>query len=106
MELLWGSLLLVAACVSAVQGWPEDDVKEDPDIDMPQPLHIVEEGNLKVLTPAGLTQMLNQTRFLMVLFCECPLLGGGQGWVRPVPLLLEDRGVFSMLNIGEHILIF
>nr|KAF6490562.1 protein disulfide isomerase like, testis expressed [Molossus molossus] len=67
MELLWGSLLLVAACVPAAQGWPEDHVK-DADLDMPQPLHLVEEGNLKVLTAAGLTQMLNQTRFLMVLF--------------------------------------
>ncbi|KAM7147930.1 protein disulfide-isomerase-like protein of the testis isoform 2-T2 [Molossus nigricans] len=67
MELLWGSLLLVAACVPAAQGWPEGDLK-DADLDMPQPLHLVEEGNLKVLTAAGLTQMLNQTRFLMVLF--------------------------------------
>ncbi|XP_077629399.1 protein disulfide-isomerase-like protein of the testis isoform X1 [Crocuta crocuta] len=67
MELQWISLLLVAACVSIVQGFPEEDVKEA-SINISQPLHIVEEGNLLVLTPAGLTQMLNQTRFLMVLF--------------------------------------
>lgn len=78
MKLLWMSLLLVASCVSTVQGLPEEDIKEA-SINISQPLHIVEEGNLLVLTPAGLTQMLNQTRFLMVLFRECPpLRGGGQ----------------------------
>lgn len=79
MKLLWMSLLLAASCVSTVQGLPED-VKED-SINISQPLHIVEEGNLLVLTPAGLTQMLNQTRFLMVLFRECPPLLGGGRWV-------------------------
>ncbi|XP_016078161.1 PREDICTED: protein disulfide-isomerase-like protein of the testis [Miniopterus natalensis] len=68
MELLWRSLLLVSTCVSAVQGFPEDSTMEDIDINMSQPLHIVEEGNLMVLTPAGLAHMLGQTRFLMVLF--------------------------------------
>ncbi|XP_019505365.1 PREDICTED: protein disulfide-isomerase-like protein of the testis, partial [Hipposideros armiger] len=68
MGLLWTFLLLVASCVSAVRGSPRDDDKEDVSIHMSPPLHIVEEGNLMVLTPAGLTQMLNQTRFLMVLF--------------------------------------
>ncbi|XP_007952923.1 protein disulfide-isomerase-like protein of the testis [Orycteropus afer afer] len=67
MELLWMSLLLVASGVSAVQGSPEVRAKE-PSINMSQPLHIREEGNLMVLTSAGLNQMLNQTRFLMVLF--------------------------------------
>ncbi|GAB5583020.1 protein disulfide-isomerase-like protein of the testis isoform X2 [Prionailurus iriomotensis] len=67
MELLWISLLLAASRGSTVQGFPEEDVKEA-SINISQPLHIVEEGNLLVLTPAGLTQMLNQTRFLMVLF--------------------------------------
>ncbi|XP_077626937.1 protein disulfide-isomerase-like protein of the testis [Crocuta crocuta] len=67
MELQWISLLLVAACVSIVQGFQEKDVKEA-SINISQPLHIVKEGNLLVLTPAGLTQMLNQTRFLMVIF--------------------------------------
>ncbi|XP_036682438.1 protein disulfide-isomerase-like protein of the testis isoform X2 [Balaenoptera musculus] len=62
MELLWMSLLLVASCVGTVQGSPEIDVN------MSQPLHILVEKNLMVLTPAGLTQMLNETRFLMVLF--------------------------------------
>lgn len=77
MELLWISLLLAASRGSTVQGFPEEDVKEA-SINISQPLHIVEEGNLLVLTPAGLTQMLNQTRFLMVLFRECPpLLGDG-----------------------------
>ncbi|KAF6272446.1 protein disulfide isomerase like, testis expressed [Rhinolophus ferrumequinum] len=69
MGLLWISLLLlVASCVSAVRGSPGDGEKEDVSIDMSPPLHIMEERNLMVLTPAGLTQMLNQTRFLMVLF--------------------------------------
>ncbi|KAM9211064.1 protein disulfide-isomerase-like protein of the testis [Dugong dugon] len=63
MELLWTPLLLVASCVAAVLGSPEVDAKE-----VSRPLHIREEGNLLVLTSAGLTQMLNQTRFLMVLF--------------------------------------
>ncbi|XP_004373363.1 protein disulfide-isomerase-like protein of the testis [Trichechus manatus latirostris] len=63
MELLWTPLLLVASCVAAVLGSPEVDLKE-----VSQPLHIREEGNLLVLTSAGLTQMLNQTRFLMVIF--------------------------------------
>ncbi|XP_047570329.1 protein disulfide-isomerase-like protein of the testis isoform X3 [Lutra lutra] len=67
MKLLWMSLLLVAFCVSTVRGLPEEDIKEA-SINISQPMHIVEEGNLLVLTPAGLTQMLNQTRFLMVLF--------------------------------------
>ncbi|XP_032183371.1 protein disulfide-isomerase-like protein of the testis isoform X3 [Mustela erminea] len=67
MKLLWMSLLLVAFCISTVCGLPEEDIKEA-SINISQPMHIVEEGNLLVLTPAGLTQMLNQTRFLMVLF--------------------------------------
>ncbi|XP_004750330.2 protein disulfide-isomerase-like protein of the testis isoform X2 [Mustela putorius furo] len=67
MKLLWMSLLLVAFCISTVWGLPEEDIKEA-SINISQPMHIVEEGNLLVLTPAGLTQMLNQTRFLMVLF--------------------------------------
>ncbi|XP_032692059.1 protein disulfide-isomerase-like protein of the testis isoform X2 [Lontra canadensis] len=67
MKLLWMSLLLVAFCISTVRGLPEEDIKEA-SINISQPMHIVEEGNLLVLTPAGLTQMLNQTRFLMVLF--------------------------------------
>uniref|UniRef100_A0A3Q2LUJ9 Protein disulfide-isomerase-like protein of the testis n=1 Tax=Equus caballus TaxID=9796 RepID=A0A3Q2LUJ9_HORSE len=52
---LWMSLLLVV------------DVKEA-SINTSQPLHILVERNLLVLTPAGLTHRLNQTRFLMVLF--------------------------------------
>lgn len=102
MALLWGSLLLVAARVSAVQGWPEDAVREDPAIDTPQPLRILEEDNLKVLTPAGLSQMLNQTRFLMVLFRECP----SWGWARAagLALLLGARG--ALANPGEHVLLF
>ncbi|XP_036772933.2 protein disulfide-isomerase-like protein of the testis [Manis pentadactyla] len=67
MELPWMPLLLVASCVSTLQGSPESNVQEA-SINLYQPLHIVEEGNLLVLTSAGLTQMLNQTRFLMVLF--------------------------------------
>ncbi|XP_006876023.1 PREDICTED: protein disulfide-isomerase-like protein of the testis [Chrysochloris asiatica] len=67
MELLWAPLLLVASCVSAVQGSPEVDTMEA-SINLSRPLHIWEEHNLLVLTAAGLTQMLNQTRFLMVLF--------------------------------------
>lgn len=76
MALLWRALLLVGSCVSAVQAWPEGD-SEDVDV-MPQPLHIPQEGHLMVLSAAGLTQMLNQTRFLLVLFCECPLRGRGE----------------------------
>ncbi|XP_001500567.3 protein disulfide-isomerase-like protein of the testis isoform X1 [Equus caballus] len=67
MEWLWMSLLLVASCTSTVQGSREVDVKEA-SINTSQPLHILVERNLLVLTPAGLTHMLNQTRFLMVLF--------------------------------------
>ncbi|KAK1344412.1 hypothetical protein QTO34_013106 [Cnephaeus nilssonii] len=68
MALLWRALLLVGSCVSAVQAWPEGD-SEDVDV-MPQPLHIPQEGHLMVLSAAGLTQMLNQTRFLLVLFYD------------------------------------
>ena len=71
MEWLWMSLLLVASCTSTVQGSREVDVKEA-SINTSQPLHILVEHNLLVLTPAGLTHMLNQTRFLMVLFCVSP----------------------------------
>nr|XP_020755183.1 protein disulfide-isomerase-like protein of the testis [Odocoileus virginianus texanus] len=67
MVLLWMSLLLVASCVGTVQGSPKMNGKKEV-INMSQPLHILVEGNLMVLTPAGLTQMLNETRFLMVLF--------------------------------------
>uniref|UniRef100_A0A8C6QCT3 Protein disulfide-isomerase-like protein of the testis n=1 Tax=Nannospalax galili TaxID=1026970 RepID=A0A8C6QCT3_NANGA len=63
MELLWTPLLLVSACVSGVLGSPEIEASI-----IPNPVHILEEHNLMVLTPAGLTQTLNQTRFLMVLF--------------------------------------
>lgn len=77
-------LLLVASCVSAVRGWPEDDGQGDVPVPMPPPLHVAVEGNLLVLTPAGLAQTLNQTRFLMVLFRECPRLPrGGVGAARP-----------------------
>uniref|UniRef100_A0A8C4MCL5 Protein disulfide-isomerase-like protein of the testis n=1 Tax=Equus asinus TaxID=9793 RepID=A0A8C4MCL5_EQUAS len=54
-EGLWMSLLLVASCTSTVQGSREVDVKEA-SINTSQPLHILVEC------------MLNQTRFLMVLF--------------------------------------
>ncbi|XP_003418852.1 protein disulfide-isomerase-like protein of the testis [Loxodonta africana] len=63
MEPLWMPLLLVASCIPAVLSSPEVDATE-----VPRLLHIREESNLLVLTSAGLTQMLNQTRFLMVLF--------------------------------------
>ncbi|XP_063142458.1 protein disulfide-isomerase-like protein of the testis isoform X4 [Rattus norvegicus] len=64
MELLWTPLLLLAACLSEVLGSPEMDTG----INISQPLHILEDHNLMVLTPAGLTQTLNETRFLMVIF--------------------------------------
>ncbi|XP_017705345.1 PREDICTED: protein disulfide-isomerase-like protein of the testis [Rhinopithecus bieti] len=67
MDLLWMPLLLVAACVSAVHSSPEVNASVS-SIHITKPVHILEERNLLVLTPAGLTQMLNQTRFLMVLF--------------------------------------
>ncbi|XP_039741428.1 protein disulfide-isomerase-like protein of the testis [Pteropus medius] len=67
MKLLWVLSLLVASRVPTVQSLPEDDF-EDITVNVSQPLHILEEGNLMVLTPAGLAQMLNETRFLMVLF--------------------------------------
>lgn len=85
MELLCISLLLVASCVGTVQGSPAMNGKKE-SINLSQPLHILVEENLMVLTPAGLTQMLNETRFLMVLFREClPLLGNGWwvGWDLP-----------------------
>ncbi|XP_052031069.1 protein disulfide-isomerase-like protein of the testis [Apodemus sylvaticus] len=64
MELLWPPLLLVATCLSEVLGSPAVDTG----INVSQPLHILEDHNLMVLTPAGLTQTLNETRFLMVIF--------------------------------------
>ncbi|XP_008056948.1 protein disulfide-isomerase-like protein of the testis [Carlito syrichta] len=67
MELLWMALLLVATCVSTVHNSPEVNT-DVPSINITKPLHIREEHNLLVLTPAGLIQMLNQTRFLIVLF--------------------------------------
>ncbi|XP_042522573.1 protein disulfide-isomerase-like protein of the testis [Dipodomys spectabilis] len=60
-------LLLLAARVWVVHSHREMDAR-DTNINFSKPLHIVQEGNLMVLTPAGLTQALNQTRFLMVLF--------------------------------------
>lgn len=109
MELLWILLLVVAFCVSAVQSSPEDDIKENINVNMSHPLHIMEEGNLMVLAPPSLTQMLNQTRFLMVLFCECsPILGERMMcWVRPASLLLEGRGVLYIAkHMRTHIIIF
>nr|XP_039334414.1 protein disulfide-isomerase-like protein of the testis isoform X2 [Saimiri boliviensis boliviensis] len=67
MDLLWMPLFLVAACVSAVHSLPEVNAGVS-SIHITKPVHILEEHNLLVLTPAGLTQMLNETRFLMVLF--------------------------------------
>lgn len=69
MGLLWVPLLLVASCVSADHSFLENN-DEVSSINITQPLRIVEEGNLMVLTPAGLDQMLKETRFLMVLFRE------------------------------------
>lgn len=60
MELLWTPLLLMWACLSEVLGSP--------------PVHILEDHNLLVLTPAGFTQALSDTRFLMVIFREYPAL--------------------------------
>ncbi|XP_057551713.1 protein disulfide-isomerase-like protein of the testis [Hippopotamus amphibius kiboko] len=67
MELLWMCLMVAVSCVGMVQDSPELDVKES-STNMSQPLHILVEKNLMVLTPAGLTQVLKETRFLMVLF--------------------------------------
>lgn len=64
-------LLLVASCVSAARGWPEDNGREDAPVPTPPPVHVAEDDHhLLVLTPAGLAQTLNQTRFLLVLFRE------------------------------------
>ncbi|KAK2097645.1 hypothetical protein P7K49_023096 [Saguinus oedipus] len=71
MDLLWIPLFLVAACVSAVHSSLEVNADVS-SIHITKPVHILEEHNLLVLTPAGLTQMLNETRFLMVLFREYP----------------------------------
>lgn len=71
MELLWTPLLLVATCLLEVLGSPETDAG----INISQPLHILEDHNLMVLTPAGFTQTLNETRFLMVIFREYLALG-------------------------------
>ncbi|KAL0617677.1 Protein disulfide-isomerase-like protein of the testis [Plecturocebus cupreus] len=67
MDLLWMPLFLVAACVSAVHSSLEVNAGVA-GIHITKPVHILEEHNLLVLTPAGLTQMLNEARFLMVLF--------------------------------------
>jgi hypothetical protein len=94
MELLWTPLLLlVASCVSTVHSLPEMDTS-DPSINIPEPLHILEERNLLVLTPAGLTQTLNETRFLMVLFRECPIIGGRERMMS-ASLLLGPREAFG-----------
>lgn len=66
MELLWTLLLLVVVCLSEVLGSPETDAG----LNISQPVHILEDQSLMVLTPAGLTQTLNETRFLMVIFRE------------------------------------
>ncbi|CAK6445080.1 unnamed protein product [Pipistrellus nathusii] len=70
MALPWGALLLVGACMSTVWTWPEEDGEDVDEDAMPQPLHIPQEGHLMVLTAAGLAQVLNQTRFLLVLFYD------------------------------------
>ncbi|KAM6166310.1 protein disulfide-isomerase-like protein of the testis [Erethizon dorsatum] len=67
MELLWTALLMVACWVPTTHSSLEQGATV-PSINLSQPLHIVEERNLLVLKPAGLAQMLNETRFLMVLF--------------------------------------
>lgn len=84
MELLWTPLLLLAACLSEVLGSPEMDTG----INISQPLHILEDHNLMVLTPAGLTQTLNETRFLMVIFREY--------------LALAMKGVACLIDLGDH----
>lgn len=70
MELLWTLLLMVAVCLSEVLGSPGIDTS----INISRPVHILEDHNLMVLTPEGLTQTLNETRFLMVIFREYPAL--------------------------------
>ncbi|XP_023560141.1 protein disulfide-isomerase-like protein of the testis [Octodon degus] len=67
MELLWTALLMVASWVAAVHSSLEQG-STVPSNNLSWPLHIVEEQDLLVLTPPGLAQMLNETRFLMVLF--------------------------------------
>ncbi|XP_005391183.1 PREDICTED: protein disulfide-isomerase-like protein of the testis [Chinchilla lanigera] len=67
MELLWMALLMVASWVPTAHSSLEQGATV-PSINLSQPLHIVEERDLLVLTAAGLAQMLNETRFLMVLF--------------------------------------
>ncbi|XP_063082650.1 protein disulfide-isomerase-like protein of the testis isoform X2 [Cavia porcellus] len=67
MELLWMTLLTLTSWVPTTHSSLEQDATA-PNINPSQPLHIVEEQNLLVLTPAGLEQMLNETRFFMVLF--------------------------------------
>uniref|UniRef100_A0A8C5KT11 Protein disulfide-isomerase-like protein of the testis n=1 Tax=Jaculus jaculus TaxID=51337 RepID=A0A8C5KT11_JACJA len=62
MALFWMPLLLVAVCGSTKV---DSSISN---INIARYVYIPEEGNLMVLTPVGLTQELNQTRFLMVLF--------------------------------------
>ncbi|XP_012968159.1 protein disulfide-isomerase-like protein of the testis [Mesocricetus auratus] len=64
MELLWMPLLVVAACLAQVLCSPGIDTG----LNISRPVHILEDHNLMVLTPAGLAQTLNETRFLMVIF--------------------------------------
>lgn len=66
MELLWTPLLLVVVCLSEVLGSPGTDAG----VNISRPVHILEDQSLMVLTPAGLIQTLNETRFLMVIFRE------------------------------------
>ncbi|XP_051002936.1 LOW QUALITY PROTEIN: protein disulfide-isomerase-like protein of the testis [Acomys russatus] len=69
MELLWTPLLLLSACLSEVIGSPR---RED-SANFSRPVHILEDRNLMVLTPAGFAQTLNETRFLMVIFHNASL---------------------------------
>ncbi|KAL1774153.1 disulfide-isomerase of the testis [Sigmodon hispidus] len=62
MELLWTPLLMVATFLSEVLGSPEMDTN------ISRHVHIPEDHNLMLLTPEGLAQALNETRFLMVIF--------------------------------------
>uniref|UniRef100_A0A8D2DXG1 Protein disulfide-isomerase-like protein of the testis n=1 Tax=Sciurus vulgaris TaxID=55149 RepID=A0A8D2DXG1_SCIVU len=61
-------LLLLASCASSAHHDLKEEYTSVSKFNFSPPLRISEERNLMVLTSAGLTLMLNQTRFLMVLF--------------------------------------
>ncbi|XP_054992778.1 protein disulfide-isomerase-like protein of the testis [Sorex araneus] len=94
MALPWATLLLVAWRLATAQGSLEHSADQAGG-NRSRPLHIRTDQNLLVLTAAGLTQMLDQTRFLMVLFHDPS--------AKQSRSLAEELGrAVEMLGKGKH----